>query len=142
MTPQLTATSSIIIKASPAKVWHALTDPETIKTYLFGTTTVTDWKVGSPIYFRGEWEGKSYEDKGVILEIIPENILKYSYWSSMSGTEDKPENFQVVSYLVKPNSGQTELTIIQEGSKSEEAKNHSEQNWKTIMDSIKTIMES
>ena len=142
MTPQLTATSSIIIKASLAKVWHALTDPETIKKYLFGTNTFTDWKVGSPIYFRGEWEGKSYEDKGVILEIIPEKILKYSYWSSMSGTEDKPENYQVVSYLVKPIEEQTELTIVQEGSKSEKTKNHTEQNWKTIMDGLKTIVES
>lgn len=142
MTPQLTATSSILIKASLAKVWHALTDPETIKKYLFGTNTITDWKVGSPIYFRGEWEGKSYEDKGIILEIMPEKILKYSYWSSMSGTEDKPENYQVVSYLVKSNDGQTELTIVQEGSKSEEAKNHTQQNWKAIMDSLKTIVES
>ncbi len=142
MTPQLTATSSILIKASLAKVWHALTDPETIKKYLFGTNTITDWKVGSSIYFRGEWEGKSYEDKGIILEIMPEKILKYSYWSSMSGTEDKPENYQVVSYLVKSNDGQTELTIVQEGSKSEEAKNHTQQNWKAIMDSLKTIVES
>ncbi|MBC7885478.1 MAG: SRPBCC domain-containing protein [Saprospiraceae bacterium] len=43
-----------IIKASVAKVWDALTNPEVVKQYFFGTDLVTDWKVGSPIIFQGE----------------------------------------------------------------------------------------
>ena len=97
----LTLTTSVSIQAPLAKVWHALTDPEQIKKYLFGTETVTDWKAGSPITFSGEWEGKAYQDKGTILEIEKEKILKYSYWSSFSGTEDKPENYANVTYRVE-----------------------------------------
>jgi hypothetical protein len=49
--------SSIVIRAPRAKVWEALTQPEIVRTYFFGTNLVTDWKVGSPLFFRGEWDG-------------------------------------------------------------------------------------
>jgi uncharacterized protein YndB with AHSA1/START domain len=59
----LTLNKSITINAPRQTVWDAITKPELIKKYFFGTNTVTTWKVGTPIFFRGEWEGKPYEDK-------------------------------------------------------------------------------
>ena len=35
------------INAPVSKVWDALTNPETIKQYFFGTDTITDWRAGS-----------------------------------------------------------------------------------------------
>ena len=55
-TPIATATTTINAPAS--KVWDALTKPEQIKQYMFGTEVTTDWKVGSPITYKGEWKGK------------------------------------------------------------------------------------
>ena len=55
-------TKSISINAPIAKVWDALTNPMIIKLYLFGTDVATDWKEGSPIFFRGNWHGKPYEE--------------------------------------------------------------------------------
>ena len=52
-------------------VWNALVDPAIIKQYMFGTTVTSDWKEGSPIVWKGEWQGKPYEDKGVILRMQP-----------------------------------------------------------------------
>jgi uncharacterized protein YndB with AHSA1/START domain len=66
MTDTLTLETSVSIKTTKSKVWNALTDPEQIKKYFFGTETVSDWKVGSPITFSGVWEGKPYIDKGTI----------------------------------------------------------------------------
>ena len=63
------ATAETEIEASPAEVWKALTDPELIKKYMFGSEVVTDWQPGSPITWKGEYEGKPYEDKGEILEV-------------------------------------------------------------------------
>ena len=60
----LSLTTSIDVNAPAAKVWEALTNPEIVKKYFFGTNVKTDWKVGSPIIWEGEWEGKSYRDKG------------------------------------------------------------------------------
>ncbi len=141
MTKTLTLETSISIKASKSKVWSALTDPEQIKKYFFGTETVSDWKVGSPIIFRGEWEGKPYMDKGTILQIEREKVLKYNYWSSFSGTEDKPENYANITYSLDQRNEETLFTVCQDGSKTEEARDHSEKNWKMIMNTLKELLE-
>jgi uncharacterized protein YndB with AHSA1/START domain len=136
----LEAKVSAEINASPAEVWKALTDPEEVKKYFFGTNVISDWKVGSPIKFTGEWEGKPYEDKGTILELIPERKLVYTYWSSFSGTEDIPENYANVSYILTPAKWGTLLEIIQDGIADEEKRAHSEANWKMVLDSLKELV--
>ncbi|MBK0378990.1 SRPBCC domain-containing protein [Mucilaginibacter sp. SD-g] len=101
----------------------------------------SDWKKGSPITFSGEWEGKKYQDKGTILEITPGKYVKYSYWSSMSGTEDKPENYANVSYTISPKDGKTFLELTQDGIKDEASKEHSENNWQMVFGGLKKILE-
>lgn len=85
MAQELTLKKSININSSITKVWEALTNPELIKKYFFGTECVTDWKKGSPILYKGVWEGKPYEDKGNILDIEKEKFILYNYWSSFFG---------------------------------------------------------
>ena len=91
-----TAQVSVVVDASGQQVWDALTNPELIREYFFGTTVTTDWKVGSPITFAGEWKGRPYADKGEILVFRPNEELSYSHWSPMSGTDDVPESYHVV----------------------------------------------
>src|SRR5260221_14222098 len=104
----------IDIDASPAKVWEALTSPELIKQYLFGTEVISDWQVGSPIIYKGEWQGKSYEDKGTILKLVPEELFESTYWSSMTGMPDIPENYKKIIYELTPENGGTQLTLTQD----------------------------
>jgi uncharacterized protein YndB with AHSA1/START domain len=132
---------SIEINVPKSRVWNALTDPEEIKKYLFGTNTITDWKKGSPIKFIGEWEGKAYEDKGTIFENEKEKILKYSYWSAFSGREDIPENHQTVTYILTEGNGKTFFKLSQDNCFSEEAKKHSEENWRSILNKLKQLLE-
>ena len=142
MNKGLVATSKTEINASVEDVWKALTTPAIIKQYLFGTETTTDWKLGSPIRFKGSWEGKEYEDKGTILEVQPKKLLRYTYWSSMAGKPDVPENYATVSYELNHKSGVTVLTIVQDNNASPESKEHSEKNWGTVLSSLKKIVES
>lgn len=137
----LTLKKSFVLKAPIARVWDALTDPEQIKQYFFGTQTETDWQPGSPIYFRGEWNGVKYEDKGTILAMEPEKLIRYSYWSSMSGKEDKPENYQTVTYAVTVVPEGTALTVIQEDIENQEKLDHSEGGWIAFADGIKKLVE-
>ena len=137
----ISSTTSIEFKAPATAVWQGLTDPEIVKQYFFGTNQQSAWEVGSPITWSGAWDGKSYQDKGTILDITPEAYLKYSYWSSMSGTEDKAENYQIVSYTLTENDGVTTLTIGQENLKDDAAKEHSEQNWQAIFGELKKLLE-
>ena len=90
MTATFIAKATITVNTPASKVWDALTDPRLIKQYLFGTDVTTDWKVGSSITYKGEWEGKAYEDKGKILQVEPEKLLVTTFWSAMSGLPDTP----------------------------------------------------
>lgn len=142
MSRKLTAKTSVPVSASVENVWKALTDPALIKQYLFGTETTSDWEKGSSITYKGEWEGKAYEDKGTIVEIIPGKLLHTTYWSEMSGEPDIPENYANVIYEITPEHGVTLLTISQDNIKSEEARQHSASNWDHVLQSFKKVVEA
>lgn len=129
------------INAPLEKVWEALTKPEIVKQYFFGTNLVTNWKVSEPIIFQGEWEGKKYQDKGEVLEYKHNQRLAYSFFSNLSGKEDKPENYLWVCYEVKTDLENTELTIHQSNYDGERAK-HSEGIWASIVDEMRKIVEA
>ncbi|MBA4852851.1 SRPBCC domain-containing protein [Emticicia sp. BO119] len=139
MTKELKKT--IVIKASKVDVWDALVNPEKIKKYLFGTETSTDWSVGSPIVFSGMWDDKPYEDKGTVLAFEPEKSLTYNYWSNLSGTEDKPENYANISYSVEEQGNETLLTITQDGFKDEAALERSEGDWGYVLEELRKVAE-
>lgn len=141
MSDTFTATSHITINTPAAKVWDALTNPAVIKQYLFGTEAISDWQVGSPLIYKGEWEGKPYEDKGTILAIEPEKLLEATYWSSFSGLPDSPENYQKVSYILESNGDQTTLTVTQDAIKTEAGRDQSQENWSGVLKSLKELLE-
>lgn len=136
-----TAQVTITINAPTSKVWEALTKPVLIKQYLFGTEVTTDWQVGSPITYKGEWQGKSYEDKGKVLQIEPETLLVSTFWSSLAGLPDLPENYKLVRYELSSEGSGTRLTITQDNNATPEEANHSEQNWKMVLAGIKKLVE-
>lgn len=126
--------------ASQEKVWEALTSPTLIKQYFFGTDLSCSWQVGAPITWRGEWDGTTYEDKGTVLAFEPNRYLRYNYWSSFSGKEDKPENYFEISNALRQENGQTILTITQDGLENEEKRAHSEHNWQAVMAEMAKIL--
>ena len=135
------AKATITINAPSSKVWDALTKPDLIKQYLFGTKVTTDWRVGSPITYKGTWEGKAYEDKGKILQIDPGKILVSTYWSSMSSLPDVPENYNTVRYELSAEGAGTRLTITQDNNATLDDAKHSEQNWNIVLEGIKKLVE-
>ncbi len=142
MRQDLIVSDSIEINAVPAKVWDALTKPEIIKEYLFGTETITDWTKNGEIIFRGKYEGKEYRDKGVIQEIIPFKVLTYTYWSGFTGLEDKPENYSLITYnLEEIGNKTTKFTWTQKGFADESGYRHSKNGTKLILEKIKNIIE-
>jgi uncharacterized protein YndB with AHSA1/START domain len=137
----LVARQSIFIRAYPGRVWKALTDPDMIRQYLFGTEAESDWKEGSRIRYRGVWQGKSYEDRGVVLRSEPGKLLETTYWSSMSGLPDRPGNYRKVRYELTPEKGGTRLTLTQDNNVTEEERAHAEGNWKMALEGLKKVVE-
>jgi uncharacterized protein YndB with AHSA1/START domain len=85
------------IAAPREKVWKALTAPKTMKSFFFGGVE-TDWRVGRPIRFRGEFKGNACEDKGEIQTFEPEKQLSFSHWSAPSGYPNTPEHYHLVTF--------------------------------------------
>jgi uncharacterized protein YndB with AHSA1/START domain len=141
MNKNFTARATTTINAPVSKVWQALINTEIIKQYLFNTEVISDWKVGSPIIYKGEWEGKPFEDKGEILEIEPETVLRSTHWSPLSGVPDTPENYHTVTYTLSEKGESTEVTITQDNNASEDEKAHSEKNWQTVLKGMKDLLE-
>jgi uncharacterized protein YndB with AHSA1/START domain len=138
----ITCAVTFDINAPKQAVWDALVNPDKVKQYFFGTNLICDWKVGCPIRFTGEWEGKPYEDKGTVLEYQHEGRLSYDYYSAFSGQPDLPDNYQTITYEVSEKDRVTTLVITQSNCRSEEVKAHSESNWKMVMDGMKKLVES
>jgi len=141
MSTTFTAEVEVTIQAPVAQVWDALINPEMIKQYLFGTTAISDWKVGSPIVYKGEWEGKEYEDHGTILAIEPEKLLDTTYWSAAYGLPDEPENYSRVTYTLDADGDHTTLHLTQDNCSSEESKKKSEDNWTMVLNGLKDLLE-
>ena len=141
MSKTFVAKATVTINAPTSRVWDALTKPDLIKQYLFGTEVTTDWRVGSPITYQGTWEGKAYKDKGKVLQVEPESLLVSTFWSSLSGSPDVPENYQTVRYELSPAGRGTKLTVIQDNNATQEDANHSAQNWKMVLDGMKKLLE-
>lgn len=142
MKNNLIAETSISVDATSTQVWKVLTTPKLVKKFLMGTDVCTDWKEGSTINYNGEYEGKKYHDKGVIKKIEPEKILQTTYWSSMGGKEDKPENYNLVTYKLTNKGDKTVITLTQDNNASEKEKEHSTENWKSVLKKLKEVVKS
>lgn len=136
-----TIKESILIQAGISKVWDALVNKEIIKQYMFGTETTSDWTKGSAISFTGEFNGMQYKDGGEILEIETNKILSYTYWSSMSGIEDIPENYAVVTFTLSDSEQGVQLTIEQSNIPTESMYENSAAHWGAVLKQIKEIVE-
>jgi uncharacterized protein YndB with AHSA1/START domain len=132
---------SLTIQVPIEKVWEALTTPEVIKRWFFGVDTLTDWRVGTPIIHKGDYQGRTYEDRGTILEIEPPRLLVHSHWSPVSGRPDVPENYERVSWQLSERDDGTELTIQESNLPSEDAKATSEQSWRIVLRNLKELLE-
>jgi len=142
MANKLSVTVSTEINASPEKVWRAITEPALIKQYMYGTDTTSDWKKGSSITYKGVYNGKAYEDKGEIIDIIPQKLLHTTHFSPMTGKEDKPENYAHVIQELTPQDGNTKITLTQDNIATEKEAEQMRQNWTGILDGMKKTVET
>jgi uncharacterized protein YndB with AHSA1/START domain len=141
MEKNLVARASVTIDAPVATVWKALVDPLAIHEYMFGTNVRSEWKEGSAIVWKGEWQGRSYEDKGVILRLEPERTLRYSHYSPSSGLPDVPASYHTVNIELSGDGARTRLALTQDRNSTEEEREHSENNWRTMLDALKKFLE-
>jgi uncharacterized protein YndB with AHSA1/START domain len=133
---------STSIDAPAAKVWDALVNPAAIKQYMFGTDMTSDFTPGSTIRWKGEWEGRPYEDKGEVLRSEPERLLEYTHFSPLTGLPDVPENYHTVTIELSGDGGKTNVALSQDNNSTDEEREHSEKNWRMMLEGLKKFVES
>ena len=132
---------SATIDAPAQKVWDALVDPAAIKQYMFGTNVSSEWKEGSPITWKGEWQGRAYEDKGTIRRVDAPRTLEYTHFSPLTGEPDVPENYHTVTIELADRGASTDVTLSQNNNPTDEAREHSEKNGRMMLDALKKYVE-
>ena len=135
------STARIDVKAPATEVWKALTDVDMIQKYFFGSRVQTTWRPGSPITWSGQWEGKAYEDKGKVLEVEPNRLLKVSHFSPLAGLPDRPENYHNLTFQLDQQGRATRVSLTQDNNKDEAEAERSTQNWRTMLEGLKKVVE-
>jgi uncharacterized protein YndB with AHSA1/START domain len=141
--------NEIIIKRSIEKVWDYLTKPELTKLYMFGCETVSDWKVGSELLWKAQWEGKEMVFvKGHIVECNAPHKLIYTTFDPNSKLEDIPENYVNVIYELSTNSegtlfkvSQGDFSKVGDGERRYQEVYNNGEGWNPVLVEIKRLAE-
>ena len=133
--------STLHVNSSLAEVWEALTNPILVKRWQFGSDLLTDWKTGSEIRFRTEWEGQVFEQWGKVLEFVPNKLIRYSLFAPRPGLEDKPENYFKMNYILTEENTHIRLDIIQEDNRADAKQEAPQGEENPILASLKALIE-
>jgi uncharacterized protein YndB with AHSA1/START domain len=143
MTPEPAVEKSIEISASTSDVWRALTEPNKIAQWMGGTRVESKWEIDSDITFTGEMPNfnKTYRDRGTVLAIEREKLLKYSHWTELSRLPDAPENRTVITFSLDRIGTATRLTVRHENFYSAAAYKHANFFWGFALTDVKNMLE-
>ena len=128
------------IRTTPAKLWMALTDPEFMKQYWFGTYCESEWKRGAS--WRMVQPGGQVSDVGEILEAEPEKRLVIK-WRNEFMPELKAEGYSRCVMEIEQMGEACKLTIShaieKDQSKFVEAVSG---GWPRILSNLKSLLET
>ncbi|GAA1447311.1 SRPBCC family protein [Leifsonia poae] len=129
------------VLAPRAKVWRVLTSNGSHPEIMFGAEIVSDWRIGSRIVWRGEWQGTAFEDHGVVIELQEPSRIVLTHFSPMSGEPDVPENYHTLRFELDETSKGTHITLDQDNNPTLEAAKHSRANWAQMLEGVKAVCE-
>ncbi|MDX1570852.1 MAG: SRPBCC domain-containing protein [Xanthomonadales bacterium] len=128
------------IRATPDRVWEALTSPEFTRRYFHRTRVASDWQVGSPVVYSMEDGTKAVE--GEVLECDPPHRLVIS-WRPLYSPELADEPPSRVTFEIEAHAAACRLSIchdrFEEGSRVYE---QIREGWSAIISSLKSLLET
>ena len=134
--------STITINAAKQKVWDALTRPELVKLWQYGSDLVTTWEVGNTIEFRTKWEDEVFKQWGTVLQFDPPDTLAYNLFAPRPGIDDRPENYFIMKYVLTDIGDKTKLEIIQEDNRPNAVQEPPQGDENPVLQAIKDLAES
>ncbi len=144
MADTFVAHASVTIDASRARVWDALVNPETIKEYMPVTDVISEWREDSPIVWKSEFQGKSFEVRGTVVRLEPERLLEYDHSRPIfrsSAVPQPPERYQRVTIELGDDGGQTHVSVTERNNTTQKEFEHSEGSWRMVLNGMKALLE-
>lgn len=130
---------TVELRADPTAVWNALTNPELTKQYFFGCEALSDWKVGSVLDYRCEFDGSQVTVvTGEIRAIDAPRYLEVT----CRGVQDGVEGAETVgTYTLTATDGGTQLSITQGEFTDESTLDKTASNWDLVLSGLKALVE-
>ena len=143
MPQELIVVKSVEILASPNHVWRGLTEPDKITQWMAGARVESKWEIGSDITFSGTMPNfnRPYKDRGKVLAIEPEKLLRYSHWSEITRLPDLPQNRTITTFVLEGMGESTRLTVHHENFHSEVEYKHANFFWPVALHLLKNLLE-
>lgn len=133
--PGFIARADIEVDASPERVWVTLT--RHASDVSLGAVIHSDWTVGSSVVWRGEWEGRSFEDEGVVLEAIAPLRLVLTHSSGGAGEGAASGIVHRLGYELSGRGAGTHLEFWQDGNATPRTAAEAERNWRAHLVAVK-----
>ena len=134
--------SQVTINAARSTVWAAVTDPVLVKRWQYGSDLVTEWRVGGSIRFSSEYEGRTLEQWGTVLEFEAPHRLQYSLFAPRPGLDDVAQNYFTMTYELDDADGATVLTITQEDPREGDVAEPNAHEENPVMVELKSLVEA
>jgi uncharacterized protein YndB with AHSA1/START domain len=144
MAETFVAQVSVIISAPRARVWDALVNPETIKQYMYVTDIVSEWREGTSIVWKSEFQGKPFEMTGTVLRLEPGRLIEYDRSLPifrLSGATRSLEGHHRVTIELSDEGETTVVSVTEQDSRTEPERAHSEGGWRMTLNNMKALLE-
>ncbi len=134
---------TVTIKAPAAEVWAALTEADLMQRWMTETEleVLTDWQVGSPVIIRGPWYKTHFENRGTVLQMERERLLRYTHLSSLSRLQDVPEHYTELCFELAPDGAETVLTVTVSNFPTEVIYRHMAYYWMVAPELLRKFLE-
>ena len=144
MVNDIMVTRSVLLNATPERVWEALTHPKMTRQYLYNCEVQCDWKTGSVLKWTGNHQGREVNEEGKILDIVPGRLIKYSGFDRLVEGDMSHEGNIYVTHEIIPHGSQTKLLTTLEHFEGDETRaEYAAEQWDfEIMPKLQSIVET
>ena len=133
-----TAVFEIYIKASPERIWEAITDPDQRAKYSFGVQVHSDWTTGSP--YRSGVPGVVEIAEGENLVVDPPRLLVQSFRALWSD-DVRAQGTTRVTWEIEQVGDSCRLTVVHDRLPAS-ANAELYGGWPMVLSGLKTLLET
>jgi uncharacterized protein YndB with AHSA1/START domain/DNA-binding transcriptional ArsR family regulator len=130
----------IYIQTTPERLWQAITDPDLVKRYYFGSVIESDFRPGSPLIYR-QAEGGRLDIEGEVVEADPPRRLVHTFAIKYDPTINDPPTR--VTWEITQMGDACRLAVTHDGFTAEnQTFEQTSGGWPVILSGLKTLLET